>query len=92
MSPLQSVSRRGVSWLLSMFICTAVTAAWLIVTVAIRLLNHELAAFGDLFGLSPRLGMMSLEQTGALLALAGMLGWLGAWMSVSRHLWQMNPR
>jgi cell division transport system permease protein len=67
-------------------------AAWLIVTIAVRMLNHELAAFGDLFGLSPRLGMMSLQQTGVLLALAGLLGWLGAWMSVSRHLWQMNPR
>ena len=67
-------------------------AAWLIVSIAVRMLNHELAAFGDLFGLSLRLGMMSLHQTGVLLALAGLLGWLGAWMSVSRHLWQMHPR
>lgn len=67
-------------------------AAWLIVAIAVRLLNRELAAFGDLFGLSPRLGLMSLHQTGALLAISGLLGWLGAWMSVSRHLWKMDPK
>lgn len=67
-------------------------AAWLIVAIAVHMLNHELQAFGGLFGLSPRLGQMSLQQTGVLLALAALLGWLGAWMSVSRHLWQMEPR
>jgi len=66
--------------------------AWLIVAVAVRLVNHELTAFGGLFGLSPRLGYMSLQQTTVLLALAALLGWLGAWMSVSRHLWQIEPR
>ena len=66
--------------------------AWLIVAIGVRMLNHELAAFGGLFGLSPRLGQMSLQQVGVLLALASLLGWLGAWMSVSRHLWQMEPR
>jgi cell division transport system permease protein len=66
--------------------------AWLIVAGVVYLINHELAAFSDLFGLSPRLGQMTLEQTAVLLALATLLGWLGAWMSVSRHLWQMEPR
>ena len=64
----------------------------LIVAFAVQMLNHELQAFGGLFGLSPRLGQMSLQQIGVLLALAALLGWLGAWMSVSRHLWQMEPR
>ena len=67
-------------------------AAWLIVAFAVQMLNHELQAFGGLFGLSPRLGQMSPQQIGVLLALAALLGWLGAWMSVSRHLWQMEPR
>jgi cell division protein FtsX len=35
---------------------------------------------------------MSGQQIGVLLALAALLGWLGAWLSVSRHLWQMEPR
>jgi cell division transport system permease protein len=67
-------------------------AAWLIVGVAIRLLNYELVAFGGLFGLSPKLGYMTLQQTSVLMVIASLLGWLGAWMSVSRHLWQMGPR
>ncbi len=67
-------------------------AAWMIVAIAVRTLNHELASFGGLFGLSPSLGQISSQQIAVLLALAALLGWLGAWMSVSRHLWQIEPR
>jgi cell division transport system permease protein len=67
-------------------------AAWLIVAAAVKVLNIELSNLVDLFGLSPRLGSMSLKQTMALLAIAALLGWVGAWMSVSRHLWQIDPR
>lgn len=67
-------------------------AAWLIVATAVKVLNIELSDLVDLFGLSPRLGTMSLPQTMALLAIAALLGWIGAWMSVSRHLWQIDPR
>jgi len=67
-------------------------AAWLIVAAAVKVLNVELADLVDLFGLSPRLGTMTLQQTAALLAIAALLGWIGAWMSVSRHLWQIDPR
>ena len=66
-------------------------AAWLIVATAVKVLNIELSNLVDLFGMSPRLGTMSLRQTMALLAIAALLGWIGAWMSVSRHLWQMDP-
>lgn len=66
--------------------------AWLIVAIAVRMLNRELASFGGLFGLSPSLGQMTVQQIAALLALAALLGWLGAWLSVSRHLWRMEPR
>jgi cell division transport system permease protein len=65
-------------------------AAWLIVAAAVTVLNVELSKLVDLFGLSPQLGNMSLLQTIALLAIAASLGWLGAWMSVSRHLWQID--
>lgn len=67
-------------------------AAWMIVAVAVKVLNVELSNLVELLGLSPRLGMMSFQQTVALLAIAGLLGWIGAWMSVSRHLWQIDPR
>jgi len=65
--------------------------AWLIVAAAVKVLNVELTDLVDLFGLSPRLGNMSLQQTISLLAIAALLGWTGAWMSVSRHLWQIDP-
>jgi cell division transport system permease protein len=65
-------------------------AAWLIVAAAVQMLNLELSDLVDLFGLSPRLGNMSLPATISLLAIAALLGWLGAWMSVSRHLWQID--
>jgi len=67
-------------------------AAWLIVATGVKVLNIELSDLVDLFGLSPRLGTMSLQQTMALLGIAALLGWIGAWMSVSRHLWQIDPR
>ena len=65
--------------------------AWLIVAAAVKVLNIELSDLVDLFGLSPRLGNMSLQQTISLLAIAALLGWVGAWTSVSRHLWQIEP-
>ncbi len=68
------------------------SAAWLIVAATVKVLNVELSDLVDLFGLSPRLGTISLQQTMSLLAIAALLGWVGAWMSVSRHLWQIDPR
>jgi cell division transport system permease protein len=65
--------------------------AWLIVAAAVKVLNTELSDLVDLLGLSPRLGIMSLQQTTVLLTIAASLGWIGAWMSVSRHLWQIDP-
>lgn len=65
--------------------------AWLIVAAAIKVLNIELSDLVDLLGLSPRLGMMTLSQTMGLLTIATLLGWIGAWMSVSRHLWKLRP-
>ncbi len=67
-------------------------AAWLIVAGAVRVLNIELADLVELFGLSPRLDTMSLRHITVLLGIASLLGWIGAWMSVSRHLWQIDPR
>ena len=81
-----AVRRRGLQGLLGGI------GAWLIVAIAVRMLNRELASFGGLFGLSPSLGQMTAQQVAALLALAALLGWLGAWLSVSRHLWRMEPR
>ncbi|TNC99673.1 MAG: hypothetical protein FD121_169 [Gallionellaceae bacterium] len=67
-------------------------AAWLIVSGSVLLLNHY---FGDLtsvyaseFSLLP----LSLADSVTLLGFSAYLGWLGAWFSVSQHLWQIEPR
>ncbi|MGH6630711.1 MAG: permease-like cell division protein FtsX [Burkholderiales bacterium] len=67
-------------------------AAWLIVTAAVQVLNGGLTELAGLYGTSLRLDGPSWVQTVWLLLLAGALGWLGAWLSVSRHLWQIEPQ
>ena len=65
--------------------------AWLVVTVAVEVLNLGLAELAGLYGTNLRLQGLGLGQSAALLAAAGALGWLGAWLSVSRHLSQIEP-
>lgn len=67
-------------------------AAWLIVAAVVQVLNGGLSELGGLYGTSLRLDGLSWKQSGWLLALAAALGWLGAWLSVSRHLWQIEPQ
>jgi cell division transport system permease protein len=66
-------------------------AAWAIVTVGVLLLNGQLADLGALYGTAFRLESLSGADSVSLLAFAAALGWLGAWLSVSRHLWQIEP-
>ncbi len=67
-------------------------AAWLIIALAVYLLNRDLAGLAALYSASFRLPGLSLEDAGSLLGFAALLGWLGAWLSVTRHLWQIEPR
>jgi cell division transport system permease protein len=67
-------------------------AAWLLVTSGVQILNWGLAEVAALYGTGLRIPGMSVRQVAALFALAAALGWLGAWLSVSRHLWQIEPR
>jgi len=67
-------------------------AAWLIVALAVLVLNIQLQELTNLYGLPFRLGWPDTRDSLALLALSAALGWLGAWLSVSRHLWQIDPR
>lgn len=66
--------------------------AWVIVAAAVLLLNRDLAGLAALYAASFRLPGLDLADAGALLGFSALLGWLGAWMSVSRHLWQIEPR
>jgi cell division transport system permease protein len=66
-------------------------AAWAIVSVAVFLLNVQLTDLAALYGMAFRLETLHLREIVALLGLSAGLGWLGAWLSVSRHLWQVAP-
>jgi len=67
-------------------------AAWLIVEIAAFLLNRDLAAMSTLYSADFRLPGLSLDDAASLLAFSAVLGWLGAWLSVTRHLWQIDGK
>ena len=66
-------------------------AAWMIVTGASMGLNVQLAELATLYGTAFHLKALTLRDSMLLLATAAALGWVGAWLSVSRHLWQIEP-
>ncbi|HTO42830.1 MAG TPA: permease-like cell division protein FtsX [Burkholderiales bacterium] len=65
-------------------------AAWGVVALALRLLNRDLARLAALYSASFHLPGLSLPDVAVLLGVAALLGWLGAWLSVARHLWQIG--
>lgn len=67
-------------------------AAWVIVTVAVLVLNSQLADLSALYGTLFKLDLPGTEESMTLLGFSAALGWLGAWLSVSRHLWLGEPR
>ena len=65
--------------------------ALVLVAAALALLNREVAVLADSYGSNFRLGFLSLLEAAAAVLLAGGLGWLGAQLSVSRHLRHIEP-
>jgi cell division transport system permease protein len=57
-----------------------------IVWLALALLNREVSVLAESFGSAFRISYLPLEDALAVVALAGLLGWLGAHLSVSKHL------
>jgi len=66
--------------------------ALLIVAVLLTAMNSQLRPLADSYGSSFRFAFLSATASLAVLATAGGLGWLGAHLSVSRHLRQIEPR
>lgn len=66
--------------------------AWLIISISLLLLNHQLVALAQLYASQFSLHPLSLADSLTLLLFSMYLGWLGAWMSVARHLSQIEPR
>jgi len=60
--------------------------AWLAVLGATLLLRGPVAELASLYGIDFFLHVLPLADSALLLGLAALLGWLGAWLSLWRHL------
>jgi cell division transport system permease protein len=67
-------------------------AGTVIAEAGIWLLNRPILEFAHLYGSDFQLRLLPAGDALAIIALAGALGWLGALLSVSKHLWQIEPR
>ncbi|MBE0613336.1 MAG: ABC transporter permease [Burkholderiales bacterium] len=67
-------------------------AALAIVYLCMLILNRSILELARLYGSDFRLSFFGLSDCLALLGFAALLGWLGAYMSVSRHLSGIEPR
>ncbi len=67
-------------------------AAYLLISISLALLNYPLAALSQLYASSFTLHGLSLADSLSLLLFSLYLGWLGAWLSVSKHLAAIEPR
>jgi cell division transport system permease protein len=66
--------------------------AWAIVAVSIQVLNIGIADLTRLYATNFQLNQPNTSDSVSLMLFSAWLGWLGAWMSVSRHLHQIEPR
>lgn len=60
--------------------------AWIAVLVATLLLRAPVADLAALYGVEFALHILPLAESALLFGLAALLGWAGAWLSLSRHL------
>jgi len=68
--------------------CAALAMAW----GAFALLNLDVAKLAGLYASDFRLRFLEVADALSLVAFSAVLGWLGAYLSVSRHLAQIEPR
>jgi len=66
--------------------------AWGVLSIAVLLLNRDLSSLAALYSASLRLAGLRWDDAVSLLAFSALLGWLGAWLSVTRHLWRIEAR
>ena len=67
-------------------------AAWLIVEAGLHFLNGAIAELAQLYSSRFILYNLDMKASLVLFFLSACLGWLGAWLSVTRHLWRVgNP-
>ena len=84
--------RRPFFYLGSMLGVLGGLAALAIVVGGLAFLNRDLATLAQLYGTDLRLSFPNPREMGAVLGAAAALGWLGAYLSVSRHLHEPGRR
>jgi cell division transport system permease protein len=67
-------------------------AACGLVWIAMTVLNAALIDLSYLYGARWQLRFLATPDILSLLLFAAALGWLGAWLSVARHLAEAHPR
>lgn len=67
-------------------------AAYAIISISCALLNLPLSTLSQLYASQFTLQSLNLGDSLSLLLFSLYLGWLGAWLSVARHLSQIEPR
>jgi len=63
-----------------------------LVQAALFFLNHDLSGLATAYGAQATLQFLGPEDSVAVMAFAAALGWLGAYVSVSKHLSEIEPR
>ena len=71
--------------------CAGGALAWLVVSACVWLANRQLGELSHLYAALFQLRYLSAADSLWLLGLPAALGWLGAWMSVHRHLQLLEP-
>jgi cell division transport system permease protein len=66
--------------------------AWGIIAIAVAVLGESVANLARLYGSRYVLVGPSPQEVGVLLGAGVVLGWLGAWLSATRHLRSIEPR
>lgn len=66
--------------------------ATLIIMLSLQLLKYPLVTLSQLYASNFSLQPLNLSDSLSLLLFSLYLGWLGAWLSVARHLSQIEPR
>ncbi len=66
--------------------------AWLLTAAGLLVFNNQLKPLAALYGLPLQLSHLNWSDSVYALAIAVVLGWFGAWLSVRRHLSAQNPR
>jgi cell division transport system permease protein len=67
-------------------------AAWLIVGGGLLALNQNLLVLSQIYATNLILHHLSLRDSLLLVGFSAYLGWFGAWLSASQHIWKIEPQ